>query len=184
MDIAAAQRDLSSAYIGGAPAVLVSGLVWIVAGVLHLFHGAMVGFAALFLGGILIVPLALLIIRLVFRADPPTPGNPLQRLGFEGAVVLFAGLWIGFTLLQIAPVLAFPAVALAIGARYFAFRTLYGDGAYWALGGALCLIGVAAILRPMPWPGGLLLLVGLAECVFAPILYLRWKTRVSAASRG
>jgi hypothetical protein len=68
MDIAAAQRDIATAYVGGAPAVCVSGVVWLIAGLIELVHGAEVAFAVLFVGGMLIVPTSLLIGRVLFGA--------------------------------------------------------------------------------------------------------------------
>jgi hypothetical protein len=107
-----------------------------------------------------------------FSAD-----NPLDRLGFEGTIVLFAGILIAYALVRIASELAFPALAVALGARYFAFRTMYCEPAYWGLGGMLAMIGAVAMVRPALLPLGSLLLVGLAECMFAALLLLRWKRR-------
>lgn len=177
MEIAVAQRDLSSAYIGGAPAVFVSGVVWLIAGLVELKYGAEIAFGALFIGGMLILPVALLIGHFLFGAPRGPAGNPLQRLGFESTVVLFAGIFIGYALLRVAPALAFPALAVVIGARYFSFRTIYDEPVYWVLGGVLAAIGTLAIASSTWLPIGFLLLVGLVECAFAALLLVRWKRR-------
>jgi hypothetical protein len=91
--------------------------------------------------------------------------------------MLFAGLLVAFVLLHVAPELTFPALAVAIGARYFAFRTIYGEPAYWVLGGVLAMIGTVAMLRLAPLPLAPLLLVGIAECAFAALLLVRWRGR-------
>lgn len=175
MEFAAAQRDISAAYVGGAPGVLVSGLTWLAAGIVMQRIGAGVAFGVLFVGGMLIVPASLLIGRLLFGAGKVSAGNPLERLGFEATIMLFAGILIAFVLLHVAPELAFPALAVAIGARYFTFRTVYGESAYWALGGVLAIIGSVAMLRLASIPLAPLLLVGIAECAFAALLLVRWR---------
>jgi hypothetical protein len=177
MDIAAAQRDIATAYVGGAPAVCVSGVVWLIAGLVELNHGAQVAFAVLFVGGMLIVPTSLLIGRVLFGAGTVSADNPLERLGFEGTIVLFAGLLIAYVLLRVAPGIAFPVLAVAIGARYFAFRTIYAEPLYWVLGGMLAAIGTVVMLGLLRMPVGTLLLVGIVEFGGGAVLLVRWKHR-------
>lgn len=181
MQLADAQRDMSRGFVGGAPGVLVSGAVWLLAGSVKQFVDNQAAFAVLFFGGMLIVPASIGICRLFFGANPVAGANPLSRLGFEGTVVLFAGILICYALLKVAPDYAFPALALTIGARYFAFRTLYDEPAYWALGGLLAVIGTLAILGSLPQALEPLFLVGAAECLFAIALLFRWRRRLGAA---
>ena len=180
MDIGSGQKDINRAYVAGAPAVLVSGIVWIVAGVFLARSGTATGFAALFIGGILIVPVALAIARLGFRAGPITRGNPLDRLGLESTAMLFAGILLAYALLRAAPALVFPAMAIAIGARYFVFRTIYDDVYYWLLGVLLAALGIAAILG-VPIPGNIALAAGSVEVLFALLLLMRWRRRSAGA---
>ncbi|UVI39931.1 DUF7010 family protein [Qipengyuania spongiae] len=178
-DLATAQRDMKNAYIVGAPGVFVSGLVWLVAGALYAVFSSKIAFAALFVGGMLIVPVSLFIARALFGAPRVASGNPLQRLGFESTIVLFAGILLAYVLLAAAPPLVFPALALAIGARYFAFRTIYGEPLYWALGIALVAVASAAMLGlSVPEPT-FLLIVGGVECAFAILLLVRRHQRRS-----
>lgn len=178
MKIADAQRDISAAYAGGAPGVFVSGVVWLIAGImLQQGQSAKLAFAALFFGGMLIVPASLLISRVLFGAGKVARDNPFQRLGFEGTVVLFAGIFLAYMLISLAPRLAFPALALVIGVRYFAFRTIYGEPVFWALGGFLSMIATLEILRLVPLQTGFLLVVGATECAFSVLLLWRWKRR-------
>jgi hypothetical protein len=179
MDIGSAQKDIDRAYVAGAPAVLVSGLVWITAGLFLARSGTATGFAALFIGGVLIVPLALAIAKLGFRAGPITRGNPLDRLGLESTAMLFAGICLAYALLRAAPALVFPAMAISIGARYFVFRTIYDEPVYWLLGGLLAALGIAAILG-LPIPGNIALAAGSVEVIFAIILLMRWRGRAAA----
>lgn len=177
MEIAAAQRDISNAYVGGAPGVFISGIAWLIAALMNTRYGAKEAFAALSIAGMLIVPASLLIGKLMFDTGKVPPDNPLERLGFEASVVLFAGILICFVLLQVAPELALPALAIAIGARYFSFRTIYGEPIYWVLGGVLASVGAVAMIRPTLLPLGPLLIVGVAECAFAALLLVRWNRR-------
>ena len=180
MDIGSAQKDIDRAYVAGAPAVLVSGFVWIIAGVFLTRSGIPTAFTALFVGGIFIVPIALAIAKLGFRAGPITRGNPLDRLGLESTAMLFAGIVIAYALLRPAPALVFPAMAIAIGARYFVFRTIYNDVVYWPLGGLLAALGIAAILG-LPIPGNIALVAGSVEVLFAVLLLMRWRQRSKGA---
>ncbi len=175
MDFRDAQRDIAAAYVNGAPGVLVSGIVWLAAGLVEQAEGTSTAFAVLFFGGVLIFPLSMLLCRMVFRSPSTTEGNALERLGFENIVMLFAGILLGFVALKMVPQLAFPAVAVAVGARYFTFRTLYGDVNYWFLGGIIALIGTADMIASNLLPVGTPLLVGMAECFFAAILLIRWR---------
>ena len=172
MDFTTAQQDMLKAYVAGAPGVLVSGVVWLVAGALRTAFSAEIAFAGLFLGGMLIVPASLLIARVIFHARKAADDNPLQRLDFEGTIMLFVGLLLAYVLLEPMLTLAFPALAVAIGARYFTFRTIYGEPLYWALGGTLAAVATFALLNPFS-SAALLFLVGAIECAFAVLLLAR-----------
>lgn len=175
MDFRVAQRELAGAHVGGAPGVFVSGLVWLLAGLVWVRMGGKHAFAALFVGGMLIVPASLALSRFVFDAPKLSRGNPLERLGLEGTFVLFAGILISYGSLQPAPALAIPALAVTIGARYFAFRTLYDEWLYWLLGALIAATGTLASLGLVPIPGNLALAVGVIEISFAAVLLFRWK---------
>lgn len=174
--LTAAQQDLARAYAGGAPGVLVSGVVWLVAGIIWQLHGTMVAFVALFIGGMAIHPLAVLIERTTFKASKPTIGKALETLALEATVPLFVGVMIAWVLLVRAPDLAIPIFAAIIGARYFLFRTMYGDIAYWALGGAILLVAGLALFG-IGLSFNLGFLIGAIELVAAALLLRRWRAR-------
>ena len=174
--LAAAQHDLSRAYAGGAPGVLVSGLVWLIAGAVWQLYGTMAAFAALFVGGMAIHPLGLLIERIAFRAPKASIGKPLEALAIEATIPLFVGVLIAWVLLVRAPDLAIPVFAAIVGARYFLFRTLYGDIAYWALGGAILLIAGPALFG-IGLPLNIGFLIGLVELIAAAVILRRWRSR-------
>lgn len=177
MPLDAAQRELSRAYVGGAPGVLISGLVWLAAGTVWATRGAPAGFLTLFVGGMLIMPGSVALSRLLFRAPKIAPGNPLERLGFESTVMLFAGLLIAYALLRSDPAMAFATLAVAIGARYFVFRTLYNEPLYWLLGALLAALGMAVLLRWTTMPVNVAVAVGAVELLMALLLLLRHRRR-------
>ena len=177
MQIANAQQDLSQAYVRGAPGVFVSGIVWLVAGGLWQTQGLVTGFTALFVGGILIFPVSTLVCRVVFRAPKAASGNPLERLALESTFVLFAGIFLAWCMLQVAPELAFPAMAVIIGVRYFIFRTVYGNPIYWILGATLAAVGVLAALNVVVLPINLALLIGAVEIVLSLVIFQFGKGR-------
>jgi hypothetical protein len=172
MQFTTAQQEMVAAHVRGAPGVLVSGLVWLIAGWLWARYGVVDGFYALFIGGMLIFPGSLLISRVLFRAPKASPGNPLERLGLESTFILFAGILLAYCFLRVAPDLAFPAMAVAIGARYFVFRTIYGNPIFWVLGGAIAVVGGLVALAHLTLPVNLALVVGAIEVSFSVVIYL------------
>ena len=174
--LAAAQNDLAHAYAGGAPGVLVSGLVWLIAGTVWQLHGTTAAFAALFFGGMAIHPLGVLIERTAFKAPKTAIGRPLETLAIEATIPLFVGVLIAWVLLVRAPDLAIPVFAAIVGARYFLFRTMYGEIAYWALGGAILLVAALALFG-IGLPLNLGFLVGIIELIAAALILQRWRAR-------
>ncbi len=171
MDIRTAQRDINRAYLGGAPGVLVSGLVWIAASLADTFVSVERGVAVLLIGGALIYPVSTLVCRMLLRVPPAAPDNPLSVLAFESTVALFAGVFISFALLFVAPYLVFPLFAIIVGARYFVFSTVYGNQVYWVVGGALFGIGVFTTISPDMIPVSAALPVGLAEVALSALVF-------------
>ncbi len=176
MDLKAAQSAMRITYVSGAPGVLVSGMVWVATGLIWSSSDVTHAFIALFFGGMAIVPVAWLIARVMLRAPKPVGDNPLDRLGLESTFSLFAGLLIAYTLLRLNPVTVFPIMSITIGARYFTFRTIYGERLYWALGTTLIAVGGGAMLGLVTWPVNLAVAAGLVEIAFAVALFHRHAT--------
>lgn len=80
------QQEMQRAPICGAPGVLLSGLMWLAPSVVWQTAGIVAGFAALFIEGALIMPLAVLIARFGFRALAPVT-LPFVRWHRSGAKV-------------------------------------------------------------------------------------------------
>lgn len=176
MDLRTAQNAMRIAHVSGAPGVLVSGVVWVVAGLILSRSDVTHAFTVLFFGGMAIVPVALFIARVMMRAPKPVGKNPLDRLGLESTFSLFAGLLIAYALLRVDERTVFPIMAVTIGARYFTFRTIYDETLYWVLGAALIAIGGSSVLGRLTWPINLALVTGLVEVAFAVVLFARHRT--------
>ncbi len=173
MQIKEAQADLRRSFVGGGPGVIVSGLVWAVAGIVDSRTGAAQGFAVLFFGGMLIFPLAFLIDRVLFRRAGLQPGNGLSPIALESTAAMLAGLLAAYLLLGLQSQLVFPVAALVVGVHYFAFRTLYGDSTFLVLGALLAVLGLNGVFSVAALPGSLLWWVAGVELVFGALLTVR-----------
>jgi hypothetical protein len=170
MDIKAAQADSRLAFVGGGPGVIVSGLVWLTAAAVSQHTDVTTAFATLFFGGMLIVPVATLLERQVFRRPPPSKENALAAIGFETVFAMLGCLIAAYLLSPHAPDLVFPVAAIAIGTRYFTFSTLYGNRLYFILGGVIAAIGAVGIWGRFVIPGGVTLAVAMTEMAFGLLL--------------
>lgn len=134
----------------GGPGAVVSGCVWLFAGVVATQFDISKGFGLLFFGGMLIFPMATLIVRGLFRRAPASQKNPGGTTVIETVFPMIAGLLAAWLLLPYRPEFVFPMASIAVGAHYFGFRTAYGDWSNWGLGGAMCAVGVSSIFLATP----------------------------------
>lgn len=150
MTIAEAQKDMTFGYFGGAPGLLSSGSVWIIAGLFGLFGSPQSSIIALFVGGMFIHPLAVVMCKLLKRPGSHTKGNPMAALVFESTVLLFVGFFIAYVAFQLRQELFFPIMLMIIGSRYLLFSTLYGLKIYWPVGGVLIVAGILCAIFNAP----------------------------------
>ncbi|WP_309629076.1 DUF7010 family protein [Brevundimonas sp.] len=181
MNVRDAQQDLRSAYVGGGPGVIVSGLVWLAAGLVEQTQGIQTAFIVLFLGGMLIFPLTTLVVKFGFKRAKATAGNPLGATVMESTVAMIGGLVVAWLFLPYQPEWVFPAAAIAVGTHYAVFKTVYGDPIFWLLAGLITAVGFLGIFADLPLPGGPILAVAAIEIVFGLLLTLRG---VGAPMRG
>ena len=141
--LAWAQQDMRSGYMDGGAGVLVSGLVWAVAGGVAAWVAPERAVLALFVGGMFIHPLAVLLVKLLGGPGRHTDGNPLGPLAMATTfwMIMLLPLAYGVSLLRLE--LFFPAMMLVIGGRYLCFHTLYGNRLYWVMGAVLGVAGYA-----------------------------------------
>lgn len=170
--VSQAQADLRDACFNGATGVVASALAWLIAGACGLGLSVKAGVYALLFGGALIFPVSVLLSRLLGRRGFHQRGNPLGTLASEGTFWLMAGIAVAFGVYLLRPEAFFPAMLLAVGARYLTFQTLYGLRLYWFLGAALCALAFAAVLLQLP-PPVVALAGGAVELLFAAALFRR-----------
>lgn len=170
LTIVEAQQDLRRAFVGGGPGTFISGLLWVVASVVMKQRGVGPAFTVLFLGGMLIFPLAQIASRFLFGRTGIRKENDLGRVALESTIAMIGGLFAAWLFLSLKPTYVFPIAAIAVGTHYAAFRTVYGDARFWALGGLITAVGVVDILGYVRLPGGPVLAVGLIELVFGILL--------------
>lgn len=169
MNFIESQADMNSSYIGGATGVFASGLVWLVAGIIGTVVSEVASVYSLFIGGMFIFPLSVLFSKLLSASGKHSSENVLRHLALESLPVLFGGLLVALYVAQFRIELFFPVMLLTIGARYFAFQTMYSLKEYWILGGALMVAGIVSTIFRLPVIVGAFL-GGFLEVVFALII--------------
>ena len=135
--IADAQRDMRNAYYDGAPGILCSGLVWLIAGMVALNLSDQHAVWTLLIGGMFIHPAAVLLNKVLGRSGKHHPANPLASLAMASTFWMIMCLVLAYGVSMLRIEWFFPAVLLIIGGRYMTFATLYGMRIYWAVGIAL-----------------------------------------------
>lgn len=171
MDRTAAQADLRRAHVNGAPGVLVSGLVWLTAGLIWYLAGPRQAFVFLFIGGIAIAPLAALLTRLLFKAPAATTGKPLEKIAVLTVPIILAGFFLAWRGFGLESARAIPVVAVAIGIRYLTFKAMFGTGTFVMLGAAFILVGGVAFALNGGLTGAAAVLLGLVELAVGAQLY-------------
>lgn len=167
-----AQADMRRAYLLGAPGVLVSGLLWLSAGLVSVLHSERMAVVVLLLGGAAIHPLAVALTRLLGGSGRHAAGNALGSLAAEGTFWLIATCALAYGIQALRIEWFFPAMLLAIGGRYFSFQTLYGLRVYWLCAAALCAAGLVLALARAPVAVGAFAGAGI-ELVVAAVLFVR-----------
>jgi hypothetical protein len=183
LTVAAAQQDMRTAYLGGAPGLFVSGTVWTIAGVVCVWKSPQEAVWALYAGGVLIHPISSLLTRLLGRSGKHAAGNPLGMLALATTIwmILMLALAYGISLWRIE--LFFPAMLFIIGGRYLTFATIFGTKLFWVCGGLLAVAGYQ-LARLHAAPEVAAFSGGAIEIVFGIVVLaaLRRTTQVASAS--
>ena len=142
MNVAEAQREVRTIYLGGFYGQLVSGAIWLGSTALTTWVSQRAGILALVFGGMFIFPLTQLLLRASGRSASLTSGNPLRELAMEiaflvplllplvGAATLHRAAWF------------YPAMMIVVGAHYLPFSFLYGMRQFILLAGLLIFAGI------------------------------------------
>jgi hypothetical protein len=171
------QEDMRRGYFGGAPGVLISGLVWSTAATVTMLNGNEAGILTLFIGGMFIFPLSIALCKILGRVGGHHAGNPLGTSAAEGTIFFLACLPAAFATSRAHMDWFYPAMLAIIGGRYVTFQSLYGTRLYWILGGMLILAAsLILVVRPAIELGAVTGAV--IELIFAIVLF--WTARSDA----
>lgn len=154
MNFNKAQENMRFAYYGGGPGLFASGTAWVVAGLFGEFVSVQASVLALFLGGMFIHPIGIALSKLLKRPGKHEKGNPLAVLALESTFILFIGLFIAFSVVQVRAEFFYPIMLMVIGGRYLLFSTMYGMRIYWAIGGVLAVSGMLCLVLKTPFAFG------------------------------
>lgn len=151
MDIAAAQREVRSEFLGGFVGQSVSGGIWAVSAALGTWVSPAAAIWTLFIGGVLIFPLTLLGLRAMGLAKGPRNGlsrdNPMGQLATQLTFTLNLPLIAAATLYRLD--WFYPACLMGVGAHYVPFVFLYGMRMFALLAAVMMAAGfVIAMFVP------------------------------------
>ncbi len=165
MDIRDAQLEVRTRYVGGFFGQLVSGVLWLTSAILGTWSTPRVAITTLVLGGFLIFPSTVLLIRVAGGSARLSEQNSLRFLGMQVALVL------PFSMPLLLPVgryhlnWFYPATMILLGAHYLPFVFLYGMRMFGVLAAALLSGGIliamfwSASFTPGAWYAAAVLLV-------------------------
>jgi hypothetical protein len=156
MDIAQAQRDVRTTYLGGFAGGLVSGTLWLASAAIATWNSPRLGILVLVVGGMFIFPLTVLVLRAMGRPGLLPHGHPMNALAMQVAftVPLAIPVALGATVARIE--WFYPAMMVIVGAHYLPFIFLYGMPVFAVLGGVLVAGGwmLGLYVRDVPSAGG------------------------------
>lgn len=150
MNLEQAQSEIRKSYLRGGPGTIISGLVWLAAALVASSDGVNKGFLVLFFGGMLIFPLATLVVKFIFKRQLLPKGHHGGQIVIETIFPMIGMLFAAWLFIPFKAEWVFPLASIAVGAHYFGFRSAYGDRLYWLLGALMCLVGLASILIRQP----------------------------------
>ena len=169
MQIADAQREIRTHFIGGSYGQLVSGSLWLASAAIATWQSPGLGMLFLVIAGMFIFPLTQLLIRIENRGTAISAENALNQLGMQVAFVLPLSMPLLLPVVRYRETWFYPAMMVLVGAHYLPFAFLYGMRMFLVLAAAL-LGGGLLVAMYMPtsfaaggWiAAGLLLGFGLA----------------------
>jgi len=176
------QAEMCDAHFDGAPGVLVSGLIWAIAGSVCDRVGVREGVWALLVGGAAISPISIVLTKLLGRSGKPSAPNSLNQLAGASTIWLIACCFMAYGLYHLNPLFFFPAMMLTIGCRYTTFSTIFGKAIYWILGSSL--IGAAWLTIYFQIAPTQAVYVGaLIELAFSAALFIKAKPSIDQQPR-
>lgn len=150
MEIAQAQRDVRTVFLGGFAGQLVSAAIWFASAAIATWGSANLAILVLVVGGAAIFPLTQLALRAMGRPASLPRGHPMNGLAMQAAFVLPLTLPLVGAAALYRLEWFYPAFMVALGAHYLPFAFLYGMPQFAGLAGALVLGGLALALYLPP----------------------------------
>lgn len=144
MDIATAQKDVRTVFLGGFAGQLVSSAIWLASAVCCTWVSFRVAVWVLMLGGFFIFPLTQLLLRSMKRAGSLPKGHPMNALGIQVAFTLPFTLPLVFAATLYQQRWFYPAFMIVLGAHYLPFIFMYGMPQFGVL--AAMLIGSGLLI--------------------------------------
>lgn len=142
MNVADAQYQVRSMYLGGLIGQLVSALVWSVSAICASQYSMKAGIIAMVIGGFFIFPLTQLALKIAGRPAALPAENPLKELAVEVAIIAPLMLPLAGAAALYKIEWFYPAMMIAVGAHYLPFSFLYGMRHFIALAAALIIPGL------------------------------------------
>jgi len=144
MNIADAQKEVRSVYIGSFSGLIVTSIIWFLSAAAGMWRSTGLAMLVLVLGGTFIFPLSSLLIRAMGGSTTLSKQNPFGLLAMQ----------IAFTIPFTYPVIAaatihninwfYPAFLVVVGAHYLPFIFLYGMWQFGIL--SVLLVGLGAVI--------------------------------------
>lgn len=165
MQISEAQADVVRIYRGGFSGPLVSSVIWFSAAATYAWVSPSAAMAVLLLGGMLIFPLAALVLKMMGGPAFLPKGHPSTPLAIQSAATVPLGLLVAVVLGSLEPTLFFPAALVIVGAHYLTFMSLYGTRLFGFLAGSLVAVGALSLFAfpalrlTSGWIGATILLI-------------------------
>jgi hypothetical protein len=151
MEIAQAQGDVRTTFLGGFAGQLVAAVLWGTSAAACTWYSLYMGRMILVLGGILIFPLTQLLLRGLGNASALPKGHPMNALGIQVAFTLPLLLPVVIGIAALRPAWFYPAFMIILGAHYLPFVFLYGMWQFAGLCAILVTTGVViAMYLPTP----------------------------------
>ena len=155
MEIAQAQHDVRTTFLGGFVGSLVSAVIWAASAALATWSTPRHAIVSLVAGGFFIFPLTQLVLRLMGRPSGLPKGHPMNALAMQIAFTMPMNVLIVLAAATCRLDWFYPACMIALGAHYLPFVFLYGMWEFGALG--VTLIGAGFIMGaylPVPFAAG------------------------------
>ncbi|HYI95907.1 MAG TPA: hypothetical protein VEX68_20365 [Bryobacteraceae bacterium] len=165
MEIAEAQKDVRTTFLGGFAGQLVSAVLWGTSAAACTWYSLYLGGMILVLGGFLIFPFTQLLLRGMGNAYALPKGHPMNALGLQVAFTLPLTLPVVIGIGALRPSWFYPAFMITLGAHYLPLVFLYGMWQFAGLCAILVMSGVA-IGMYLPTP------LSLGAWLTAAILFL------------